>query len=280
MPNADSIVKEKRCMNKWMYSFLVVLTTSLMGSSFTIGKIGLAYTTPLMLVALRFLLAGVLMAIFLKVVKVKHPSKWTDWMKIMMIGFLQTASVMGFIFISLETTPSGQTSILTFMNPLLVVVFGTVFLKIVYSRRQWIGVMLGFVGVFIIFGAQIDFQIGIMYGFLSAVAWAIGTLLIKKWGIDLNTWVLTAYQMLFGGFVLFIASFILENPFLQVTSVSISILLWLAIMASIVQFAVWFYLLQIGDAGKTSAFLFLAPFFGVLTGWLLLDESINGYLIV
>src|SRR5699024_8888991 len=92
--------------------------------------------------------------------------------------------------------------------------------------------------------------------------------------------VVTAYQMLCGGVILFISSFIIETPHFKVTSVSISILLWLAIMASIVQFAVWFYLLQIGDAGKTSAFLFLAPFFGVLTGWLLLDESINGYLIV
>ncbi|GEN83230.1 hypothetical protein SLU01_15420 [Sporosarcina luteola] len=66
----------------------------------------------------------------------------------------------------------------------------------------------------------------------------------------------------------------MENPSFQVTALSITILLWLALMASIVQFAVWFYLLQTGEPGKTSAFLFLAPFFGVLTGWLVLDETI------
>lgn len=267
-------------MNKWLYSFLVVVTTSLMGSSFTIGKIGLNYTTPLMLVALRFLLAGILMALITKALKIKHPTKLSDWMKIALIGFFQTACVMGFIFISLRTIPSGQTSTLTFMNPLFVVIFGTLFMKITYHRRQWFGVALGFSGVMITLGAQIHLKIGIVYGFLSAIAWAIGTLLIKHWGTSLNTWVLTAYQMLCGGVILFISSFIIETPHFKVTATSISILLWLGIMASIVQFAIWFYLLEIGDAGKTSAFLFLAPFFGVLTGWLLLDELMNWYVIL
>jgi probable blue pigment (indigoidine) exporter len=48
-------------------------------------------------------------------------------------------------------------------------------------------------------------------------------------------------------------------------------------MGSIVQFATWYYLLSRGDPGKTSAFLFLAPFFGVLSGWLILGEVIHSY---
>ncbi|MGV7118574.1 EamA family transporter, partial [Paenibacillus kyungheensis] len=44
--------------------------------------------------------------------------------------------------------------------------------------------------------------------------------------------------------------------------------------SSIIQFAVWYYVLQHGDPGKTSSFLFLAPFFGVLSGWLLLGETL------
>ncbi|MBS4196625.1 DMT family transporter [Lederbergia citri] len=267
-------------MNIWLFGLLVVLTTSLMGSSFTIGKIGLEYATPIMLVALRFLLAGVLMAIIVKCLRIPHPKKGSDWIKIALIGFFQTAGVMGCIFFSLRTITSGQSAILTFMNPLLVVIFGTLFMKMTYSWRQWIGVIAGFVGVFITLGAQVNFQIGTLLGFLSAISWAIGTLLIKKWGVHINTWVLTAYQMLFGGLILFIGSFLLENPSFQITTLSITILLWLALMASIVQFAVWFYLLKTGDAGKTSAFLFLAPFFGVLTGWLLLDEMIDWNVIL
>ncbi|MFC5602507.1 DMT family transporter [Sporosarcina koreensis] len=261
-------------MNKWLFACLVVLTTSLMGSAFTIGKIGLAFATPIMLVALRFLIAGVIMAVIVKCLKIAHPKQASIWIRIALIGFFQTAAVMGCIFVSLRTITAGQSSILTFTNPLLVVLFGTLFMKMTYSWRQWLGVILGFVGVMITLGAQVDLRIGTLYGFLSAISWAVGTLLIKKWGAQINTWVLTAYQMLFGGMILFVGSFLLEKPSFQITPLSISILLWLALMASIVQFAVWFYLLQKGDPGKTSAFLFLAPFFGVLTGWFLLDETI------
>ena len=267
-------------MNKWLFGFLVVLTTSLMGSAFTIGKIGLAYATPIMLVAQRFLIAGIIMAIIVKCLRIAHPKQMSDWIKIALIGFFQTACVMGCIFVSLRTITAGQSSILTFMNPLLVVLFGTLFMKMTYSWRQWTGVILGFVGVFITLGAQVDLQIGTLFGFLSAISWAVGTLLIKKWGTQINTWVLTAYQMLFGGLILLVGSFLLEKPSFQITPLSITILLWLALMASIVQFAVWFYLLQKGDPGKTSAFLFLAPFFGVLTGWLLLDELIAWNVII
>ena len=51
-------------MNKYIYGLLVILTTSLMGSAFAIGKIGLIYSSPILLVAFRFSLAGILMAIF------------------------------------------------------------------------------------------------------------------------------------------------------------------------------------------------------------------------
>lgn len=275
-----SIDKGEVQMNKWLFSILVVLTTALMGSSFAIGKIGLSYSTPLLLVGLRFFLAGVIMATAVLLLRIPHPKRFSQWIKIAVIGFFQTAGVMSCIFVSLRTITAGQSSILTFMNPLLVVIFGTIFMKLSYSPRQWLGVILGFIGVFITLGGQLSFQIGTLLAFLSAVSWAIGTLIIKKWGGEFNTWLLTAYQMLFGGIILLISSFILENPSFEINASSVAILLWLAIMASIVQFAVWFYLLHKGDPGKTSAFLFLAPFFGVLSGWLLLDEMINWHVTI
>lgn len=267
-------------MNRFLYGLLVVLTTSLMGSSFAIGKIGLAYSSPILLVALRFTIAGILMGIFVFVWKRPHPKTLKHWFHVFVIGFFQTAGVMGCIFVSLETITAGESSILTFMNPLLVIIFGTIFLQLAYRKLQWLGVILGFIGVFITFGAQFSIKIGTILGFMSAVSWAIGTLLIKTWGAKIDIWVLTAYQMLFGGIVLFIASFFLEQPSFVINGLSIFILLWLAVMASVVQFAIWFYLLHIGDPGKTSAFLFLAPFFGVLSGWVLLQEPIQWYVML
>ncbi len=246
-----------------------------MGSAFAIGKIGLNYSSPILLVALRFTMAGIIMGAMVWVFKREHPKKIMDWLKIAVIGLFQTAGVMGCIFVGLRTISAGELSILTFTNPLLVVALGTIFLKIRYNPQQWLGVFLGFIGVYITLGANLDFKIGTLLGILSAVSWAIGTILIKIWGLRFDIWVLTAYQMFFGGIILFFLSLLIEKPYFIVEFNSIFILLWLTIMASIIQFAGWFYLIQKGDSGKVSAFLFLAPFFGVLSGWLLLNEQLD-----
>lgn len=267
-------------MNTFKFTTLILLTTFLMGSSFAVVKLGLPYSSPLLLAALRFTLAGLMMAVIVLILKRPHPTSIKSWIKILVIGAFQTAGVMGCIFLSLRTITASESSILTFTNPLLVVVFSTIFLKTHYKFYQWIGVLFGLVGVSITMGAQLELKIGILYGILSAVFWAIATLLANKWGVHFDTWVLSAYQMLFGGFLLLLSSFIVEKPFFILNSHSLLVLLWLSIMSSIVQFAVWYYLLQKGDPGKTSAFLFLAPFFGVLSGWLILGESLYLSIIV
>ncbi|KRF62535.1 hypothetical protein ASG99_24310 [Bacillus sp. Soil768D1] len=267
-------------MNTFKFTLLILLTTFLMGSSFAVGKIGLSYSSPLLLAALRFTLAGLIMAVIVIALKRPHPESKRNWIKMLIIGTFQTAGVMGCIFLSLRTITASESSILTFTNPLLVVLFGTVFLQTRYKLYQWIGVLLGLVGVSITMGTQIEFKIGILFGILSAVFWAISTLLVKRWGLFFDTWVLSAYQMFFGGLLLLLSSFILEKPVFILNGNSLFILLWLSIMSSIVQFAVWYYLLQKGDPGKTSAFLFLAPFFGVLSGWLLLGETLYPSIIV
>lgn len=264
---------EKQNLHPLMFFALVVVTTFLMGSSFTVGKIGLNYVSPLLLVGLRFSIAGLLMAVLVR--KRIRPDKLADWGRIFIIGLMQTAGVMGCIFLSLRTITAGESSILTFTNPLMVVIMGTVFLGIRYRLLQWLGTIIGFAGVFITLGFHLQLTVGTLFGLGAAVFWSIGTILIKQWGSRFNVWVLTAYQMLFGGIILLLMGITLETPKLTITPISISVILWLAIMASIVQFAIWFYLINQGDPGKTSAFLFLAPFFGVLTGWVLLNEVVE-----
>ncbi|MEQ6353518.1 DMT family transporter [Lysinibacillus sp. M3] len=267
-------------MNIYKFIALLVLTTFLMGSSFAVVKLGLPYSSPLLLAALRFILAGMIMGVIVIALKRPHPATQDGWIKILSIGAFQTAGVMGCIFLSLRTITASESSILTFTNPLLVVIFATIFMKVRYRLYQWCGVLLGIIGVMITMGAQVEIKIGIIFGIFSALFWAIATLLAKKWGVLFDTWVLSAYQMLFGGILLLIASFVLEQPFFTVNVHSLFILFWLSVFSSIVQFAGWYYLLQNSDPGKTSAFLFLAPFFGVLTGWVLLDEPLKLSLVV
>jgi probable blue pigment (indigoidine) exporter len=262
-------------MSRTVYVLLVIVSTALMGSSFAIGKIALAYVSPLLLVGLRFTLAGALMALL--TIRRRRPCSLRNWVRIATVGLFQTAGVMGSIFLSMRTISASQSAILTFSNPLLVVLFGTVFLGLRYRWIQWLGVVAGFGGVFISLGMTLHFHAGTVIGLLGAVSWAVATILVKRWSYCCDIWVLTAYQMLFGGLVMLGLSLIAEEPKLSLNFVSITAFLWLTVMGSIVQFALWFRLLERGDPAKTSAFLFLAPFFGILSGWLILGEGVNSF---
>lgn len=61
-------------MNNIKFIALLLLTTFLMGSSFAIVKLGLPYSSPLLLAALRFIVAGVLMAVIVLLLKKTSPN--------------------------------------------------------------------------------------------------------------------------------------------------------------------------------------------------------------
>jgi probable blue pigment (indigoidine) exporter len=262
-------------MNRYLFGMLVILATSLMGSSFAVGKIGLSYVSPLLLVGIRFTMAGLAMALWVR--NKRLPASFQDWTRLFIVGLFQTTGVMGCIILSMRTISSGETSILTFVNPLLIVILGTGFLGLKYRMSQWLGVLIGFAGVFVTLGFHLQLTTGTWLGLGSALSWSIATLMVKKWGSQFDTWVMTAYQMLFGGLLLLLLSAVMESPRLVISATSIEVVVYLTIMGSIVQFATWYYLLSRGDPGKISAFLFLAPFFGVLSGWLILGEVIHRY---
>lgn len=251
-----------------------------MGSSITVVKVGLVYASPLLLASFRFLFAGLLVMLLVIFLRKPHPTQLKDWCKICLIGLFQSTGVSVGIFVSLRTISASETSILTYMSPLFVVLLGTLFFQKRYRVQQWLGVFIGLLGIAIALQASIQLEVGVWFGFLAAVCWAVATLLVNKWSKQYNTWVLNAYQMLFGGLLLFLSSCLFEDPFFQVNPVSVFVVVWLVVIASIIQFAIWFYLIENEDPGRTSSFMFLAPLFGILCGWLFLQEPLQGSFLI
>ncbi|REE77740.1 threonine/homoserine efflux transporter RhtA [Paenibacillus taihuensis] len=261
--------------NNFQYLGLVLLATMLMGIAFPIGKLGLLYAPPFFLMGIRYIMAGGILALIVK--RKPLPKSLKQWIQVFIIGLLQSAGVMGCVYYSMQWISSSESAILTFMSPLLVIILSTILLGNHYRFQVWIGVCFGFVGVFLTFGFNMNISTGTIIGFMGAVCFALSTILVKRWGQVFEMQVLTAYQMLSGGIVLIILSLLLEHSYFIFSLNSVFILLFLVILCSIVQFSVWFYLLQKGDPGKTSSFLFLAPFFGVISSWLLLGEQLKWY---
>ncbi|MBB6669925.1 DMT family transporter [Cohnella nanjingensis] len=262
-------------MSKKTFAALLLLTTFAMGTAFPVGRLGLDYASPFLLMGIRFVLAGGIMA--LATIKRPKPRGARAWGKMALLGTFNSACVMGCAYYSMRWITSGESAILIFVNPLLVIVLGTLFLGARYGGRQWAGVALGLAGVVCTFGTHFHVQPGTFIGLAGAVFFATAALLMKRWGPSFDVWVLSGYQMLAGGVVLLVLSALSEHPHFELNLASAGVMLWLVLISSIVQFSAWTYLLRQTDPGRTSAFLFLAPLFSVLTGWGMLGEPLHAY---
>ncbi|MDU4696151.1 MAG: EamA family transporter [Paenibacillus sp.] len=264
-------------MSIYKYTGLLVLTTFLMGTAYPVAKLGMGHTTPLMLMGIRFFLAGGLLALFSA--KKPQPQGAKQWLQIVLLGLIQSVGVMGFTAYSMRWITSGESAIISSTSPLMMLVWGAL-MGTAYRVRQWFGVVIGFIGVVITFGLHISLEPGTVFALAGAFCFTVATLMINRMGSAFDKRVLAAYQMLAGGVMLLILSFAGEKPTFELNVESGLAVVWLVLFCSILQFTLWFYLLSHSDPGKTSSFLFLIPIFSVICSWLLLGEHIAWYVYV
>ena len=165
---------------KWLY---LSLLSVVWGSSFILIKKALIGLTPLQLGALRTLFAAIFLLIvgfsFLKKIK-KQQWKW-----ITISAFLGTF-IPAFLFVFAETQiDSAVASILNSTTPIVTLVLGAVLFKIVFSRNQLIGVIVGLVGSLLLIwsGADVNPNQNYWYSTLvlaASVCYALNVNILKK----------------------------------------------------------------------------------------------------
>jgi drug/metabolite transporter (DMT)-like permease len=89
------------------------------------------------------------------------------------------------------------------------------------------------------------------------------------------------YQLAVSAAVLPIGSWLLNEPgIVNISSLAIASLLYQTVWIASITYLAWFWLIRHYPAPKLASFTFLAPLFGVMAGWLVLDEPLTAALLV
>ncbi|WP_033959393.1 DMT family transporter [Psychroserpens jangbogonensis] len=171
----------KNANSKWLYLIVLAL---IWGSSFILIKKSLLGLTPYQLGALRTIITGVfLFAVGFKSLK---SIKKKEWKWVILTGFLGSF-IPAFLFAIAETEiDSTVTSILNSLVPLNTVLFGFAIFKIASTKRQILGVIIGFIGtsLLILKGAELNPEQNYLYAgyiIIATCLYALNVNIIKKY---------------------------------------------------------------------------------------------------
>lgn len=260
----------------------MLVMTLLISSCFAFLQKGLLHTEPLLFGALRALIAGLVLLVFLGLSGKSIKLSQALLLKLFPIALFSTTFTFGAMFESSKFAPTGIGTLLANLQPFFLSLLGILFLKETMDKKtSWV-FLLGFIGVLFISYKHLEGQsssgLGILLALLTSLSSSMGSLLIKKAApTQLEILPLTAWQLILGSLPLFIlAQYIEPTNQIHWTTDFILILMYLSILGTALTVSLWFHLLQQFETQELSPYLLLTPLFGLSIALFILKESLYG----
>jgi drug/metabolite transporter (DMT)-like permease len=267
-------------MNKnLIITVLLILVSFVWAGSFIVVDITTREIDPIDLGFLRFLVATPLM-ILIVVLRKKPlllPKKELPWLVV--LGLTGVTLLYLFQFLGIHFTNAPTASVLINTNVIFIAILSDLFLHETLTRKRVAGIVLSFLGVFVIMFSDISkqaltfdnlFFIGGILMLLSAFCWALYSFVGKRLLKTYDEFVITTYA--FGLGTLFYIPFVVLHlgPVLLQTSLNGWLaVLYLALTCSIFGYLGWYYGLKQIDASKAAVFLNFIPLFTILMSFFL-----------
>jgi len=267
-------------MNKnLLIAVILILVSFVWAGSFIVVDITTKEMDPIDLGFLRFLIATPLM-ILIAVLRKKPlllPKKELPWLVV--LGLTGVTLLYLFQFLGIHFTNAPTASVLINTNVIFIAILSGLYLHETLTRKRVAGIVLSFIGVFVIMFSDISkqaltfdniFFIGGILMLLSAFCWALYSFVGKRLLKTYDEFVITTYAFGFGT-LLYIPFVVLHlGPVLQQTSLNGWLaVLYLALTCSLFGYLGWYYALKHIDASKAAVFLNFIPLFTILMSFFL-----------
>ena len=255
--------------------FVVLWSTGFIGA-----RLGLPHVEPLTFLLIRYVAVLVLMTGVALVARAPWPRSAREWGHIGVSGLLIHATYLGGVFVAISRgLPAGVTSIVVGLQPLLTAVAASWFLGETVARKQWAGLMLGFVGVgMVVFGkAGAPFTAAALAPAVVALfAITAGTIYQKRFcpKFDWRTGVVA--QFLPTALATGVVALFTERMQVEWTGDLVFALAWLVLVLSIGAITLLNWLIRHGDVSNVAAMFYLVPPFTALVAWLVFRDTLSG----
>jgi len=269
-------------MRRWGLP-LYVLLCLIWGSTWLVIKVGYGGLGPFNVSALRFFIAGVVMAAAALATRAQWPRDTREWGAVTAIGLLMFAADYGLIYWAEQYIESGLTAVLFATLPLM-----TLFVARAYlpgdriTARKLGSTLLALAGTIALFADRLRLDAGAVRPMLAVLGAtlcaAIATVIGKRDAHDVHPATLNAPAMLIGAAALGVASLAhgdgLELPRDAATWAAVA---YLSLVGSVLAFLLYFSLLKTWSVMSLSFISVFTPAIALLLGFVFLDEPLSGW---
>ena len=194
-------------------------------------------------------------------------------------GILFHGLYLGGVFYSISIgMPAGIAALIVTLQPVLTNSLSGPILGEKVTIKQWIGVLLGFIGAVLVLGLDVGSEIpllGLIATIVALIAITTSTIWQKKLSNNLPLSVSNFYQA-FGGCLFHILMIIfLAEPYIDFTKTFFVAMGHQIFLVSFGAFTILMYLIKNNSASKTVSVFFLIPPTSAAIAWLFLNESLN-----
>jgi len=267
----------------WGAAFFPALFVLLWSTGFIAAKYGLPHAPPFTFLLLRFLLVTLLMLALALATRAPWPRTRSEYAHVSVAALLVHGLYLGGVFVALDGgMPAGTSAMLVGMQPILTVFLAWLWLQERVGPRQWAGLVLGLIGVWLVIRHKIDWSGGRNGLLPSAIALAgisVGTLYQKRHAghVDLRTGAViqfAACTLIYTPLALLLDS----RPVHWVPAFAFA-LVWSVVVLSVGAISLLYWLLRHGAASGVARLFYLVPPVTAVLSWLLFGETLDALAI-
>ena len=251
----------------------------LWSSAFITTKPIIDNSDPFSALAFRFFFVAIGFYLFSVYSKQSIIIKKKNLVESVLSGVLFHGFYLGGVFYSISIgMPTGIAALIVTLQPVLTNALSGPILGEKVTLKQWIGVLLGFIGAALVLGFDIGSEIpllGLVATIVALVAITTSTIWQKKLSNNLPLSVSNFYQAL-GGCIFHILIIILfAKPYIYFSQTFIIAMSHQIFLVSFGAFTILMFLIKNNSASKTVSIFFLIPATSALMAWLFLNESLT-----
>ena len=252
--------------------FIALLVPIILGFGFVIAKPAMQYFPPYLLMGLRFTIPALMLVWWLPLPK----GLYFDLFKVSLIG---STLQYGLTYTGLNIIDASSAVLLVMLEVPFGIVIAFFLLKEIPTVKNIIGLIIAFIGVFILTGApNLEGKyIGVLLVLSGAFTWSLGAVMAKSLSKKIGAFALMTWLCVFSGPMLLMVSLVFDgNPISYFLSANINswlTVIFLGFFLQPVGYGAWYYVLKRYPVNKVMPVLLILPVTGLITSVFLLGED-------